>query len=131
MNLDIFPTLCDLCGLAKPAGLEGRSLVPLMRGTETGNGRYALSENYRGGYAGRMIRTPHWKYFFYTNGEEYLYDLRRDPDEENNLIKVAEHRKLADELKQKAVAGWPDAAGGPTAAATERPAKAGKRNRNK
>jgi choline-sulfatase len=131
MNLDIFPTLCDLCGLAKPAGLEGRSLVPLLRGTETGADRFALSENYRGGFTGRMIRTAQWKYFFYTNGEEYLYDLSTDPDEETNLVKNSDFRRIADELKQKAVVGWPDAAGAPNAAAAERPAKAGKRNRNK
>jgi arylsulfatase A-like enzyme len=53
-----------------------------------------------------MIRTAKWKYFFYTNGEEYLYDLEADPGEENNLVKDPSHRKLADELKQKASAGW-------------------------
>jgi choline-sulfatase len=26
MNMDIFPTLCDLCGVPKPEGIEGRSL---------------------------------------------------------------------------------------------------------
>ena len=106
MNMDIFPTLCDLCSLPKPDGLEGRSLVPLMKGTEDGRDRVALSENYRGGIAGRMIRTARWKYFFYTNGEEYLYDLQADPGEENNLIKDPALRKTADELKQRASEGW-------------------------
>ena len=27
MNMDVFPTLCDLCDLPKPPGLEGTSLV--------------------------------------------------------------------------------------------------------
>ena len=106
MNMDIFPTLCDLCSLPKPDGLEGRSLVPLMKGTEDGGDRVALSENYRGGFAGRMIRTARWKYFFYTNGEEYLYDMQADPNEENNLIKNPACRKTADELKQRASEGW-------------------------
>jgi arylsulfatase A-like enzyme len=106
MNMDIFPTLCDLCNLPKPSGLEGKSLAPLMKGTEDGKDRYALSENYRGGFAGRMIRTSRWKYFFYTNGEEYLYDMQADPLEENNLIKDPQQRRLADDLKQKASVGW-------------------------
>jgi arylsulfatase A-like enzyme len=53
-----------------------------------------------------MIRTAQWKYFFYTNGEEFLYDIESDPLEENNLAKVAAHRALADGLKQRASAGW-------------------------
>lgn len=106
MNLDIFPTLCELCRLPKPDGLEGRSLLPLMTGREDGQDRYALSENYRDGYAGRMIRTPRWKYFFYTDGEEYLYDLLADPGEVHNLVKDPQLRTLADELKRKASAGW-------------------------
>jgi choline-sulfatase len=106
MNMDIFPTLCDLCSLPKPTGLEGHSLIPLMQGTEDGSTRYALSENYRGGFAGRMIRTPKWKYFFYTNGDEYLYDMESDPGEEHNLANNPERKALVAELKQKASAGW-------------------------
>jgi arylsulfatase A-like enzyme len=86
--------------------LEGKSLVPVMKGMEDGQDRCALSENYRGGFAGRMIRTAKWKYCFYTNGEEYLYDMQADPNEEQNLIKNPALRKTADELKQRASAGW-------------------------
>jgi arylsulfatase A-like enzyme len=31
-HLDVFPTLCDLTGLAKPAWLQGRSMRPLLNG---------------------------------------------------------------------------------------------------
>lgn len=106
MNMDVLPTLCDLCALPKPSGLEGSSLVPVLTGKEDGAERIALSENYRGNFAGRMIRTAKWKYFFYTTGEEFLYDLENDPGEERNLIGDATYRKTADELKQKASAGW-------------------------
>jgi choline-sulfatase len=106
MNMDVFPTLMELCGLPAPAGLEGRSLVPVLQGRESGEDRIALAESYRGNFAGRMIRTARWKYFFYTTGEEFLYDLNADPGEETNLVKDPALRPVADDLKQRASAGW-------------------------
>jgi choline-sulfatase len=106
MNMDIFPTLCELCKLPKPAALEGSSLVSVMKGADDGSARYALSENYRNGFAGRMIRTAKWKYFFYNNGEEYLYDMQADPGEEVNLAKKPELTQMVQELKAKAVVDW-------------------------
>lgn len=108
MNIDIFPTLIELCHLAPVAGLEGSSLLPVLTGADDGRNRTALSENYRGNFAGRMIRTAQWKYFFYTGGEEYLYDLIADPWEETNVIKDPARRQLADELKARALVGWVD-----------------------
>ena len=32
-----------------------------------------------------MIRGEGWKYVLYADGEEYLYDLTRDPGETSNL----------------------------------------------
>ena len=106
MNMDIFPTLVELCDLPVVDGLEGSSLVPVMTGQDDGKNRIALSENYRGGSAGRMIRTNRWKYFFYTNGEEYLYDLIADPSEEHNLVAAPEHRRLVRQLRNQASDGW-------------------------
>jgi arylsulfatase A-like enzyme len=106
MNMDIFPTLCDLCHLPAPEGLEGSSLVPVMKDMDAVKDRYALSENYRDGFEGRMIRTETWKYFFYTDGEEYLYDMLHDPGEEHNLAKNPDYREFAATLKKKASLGW-------------------------
>lgn len=106
MNMDIFPTLCDLCGLEKPSTLEGSTLLPLIDGQDTGAGRYALSENFRGGWASRMIRMGKWKYCYHHNDIEQLFDLEADPGEIANLISHPAHAKLAAELKGRALAGW-------------------------
>ncbi|MCC6419704.1 MAG: sulfatase-like hydrolase/transferase [Gemmataceae bacterium] len=106
MNLDILPTLCELCGLDKPAGLEGRSLAGLLAGREDGRDRYALSENYRGSAAGRMIRRGQWKFCHYKDDRDQLFDLSQDPGEETNLAGRAEHKALASQLKEQALRGW-------------------------
>jgi choline-sulfatase len=106
MNMDIFPTLCDLCGLPKPDGLEGRSLAPLMKGTEKGDDRSALSENFRGAAAGRMIRTGPWKYCYYRDGCEQLFDLRADPEEAVNLVRDPRRKELVASLQSRALRDW-------------------------
>ena len=42
---------------------------------------------------GKMVRTANWKYAWYANGDEELYDLAVDPDELMNL--ASEHRHVA------------------------------------
>jgi iduronate 2-sulfatase len=42
--LDIYPTLCELAGLPKPAHLEGKSLVPVMRHPKTKLHEAAISQ---------------------------------------------------------------------------------------
>ena len=106
MNMDLFPTLCDLCGVPKPEGLEGHSLLPLLEGREDGRDRYALSENFRGGFAGRMIRAGDWKYCYFHEDREQLFDLRNDPAEVVNQAGNPRHKDLQAALKSRALNGW-------------------------
>ncbi|MCL4402805.1 MAG: sulfatase-like hydrolase/transferase [Acidobacteria bacterium] len=106
MNMDIFPTLCDLCGVPKPQSLEGRSLLPLMKGTEDGKDRYAMAENFRAGFAGRMIRQGQWKYCYFHKDREQLFDLRNDPEESENLVNRPEHREMIAALKARILKNW-------------------------
>ena len=53
-----------------------------------------------------MVRTSRWKYFFYKDHEEFLYDMEDDPDEEHNLAHDPTRKALVAELKQKASADW-------------------------
>jgi choline-sulfatase len=106
MNMDIFPTLCDLCGVEKPGELEGSSLLPLLDGKDDGRQRHALSENYRGGEAARMIRRGQWKYCYFHNDREQLFDLAADPGEVVNLAGKPEHQALQEDLKKLALASW-------------------------
>jgi len=51
--------------LPPPEGLEGSALVPVLKDMDAVKARYAISENYREGFEGRMIRRRR-EIFFYT-----------------------------------------------------------------
>lgn len=58
-QLDVFPTLCDACGLAKPEWLQGKSLLPLLTDPETDVNDAVFSEvTYHASYEPmRAVRT--------------------------------------------------------------------------
>ncbi len=63
-HLDLFPTVCDLLNIEHPAWLQGRSLMPLMRGesAEIHDEIYA-EVNYHAAYEPkRAVRTQRWNY---------------------------------------------------------------------
>jgi choline-sulfatase len=101
-HVSLFPTLLELCGLPAFAGLDGGSLVPLLR--EPGRpaagpvfAEYAL----RTRNAKYMIRDGDWKYCHYVNDLPELYHLREDPQEMDNLAPDRSRRQTMDELRQK------------------------------
>jgi N-sulfoglucosamine sulfohydrolase len=63
-HLDIFPTLCDWLEIERPAWLEGRSVLPLLRGEEKELNDEVFAEvNYHASYEPvRAVRTQRFKY---------------------------------------------------------------------
>jgi N-sulfoglucosamine sulfohydrolase len=63
-HLDIYPTLCDLAGVAHPAWLEGKSMLPIMRGEVNEINDEVFAEvTYHAAYEPkRAVRTGRWKY---------------------------------------------------------------------
>jgi len=84
--LDIYPTLAELCGLAPPRGVEGESLVPLLKDASTKRTRPAITTHNRNNHA---VRSERWRYIRYADGSEELYDLQNDPHEWTNLASKA------------------------------------------
>ena len=63
-SVDIYPTLAELCGLTPPPGLEGRSLVPLLKDPDAKWDHPAhtvWSEDGRT-LQGVAVRTERWRY---------------------------------------------------------------------
>ena len=73
-QLDIFPSLCELIGLERPAWLEGKSFLPVLRGeTAEINDEIFAEVNYHAAYEPkRAVRTKRWKYI-------RRFDGRRTP----------------------------------------------------
>jgi len=80
---DLFPTLCGICNLPAPNGVDGKNLFPLMKG-ESSDERYSLYTAYRNTV--RAVRTKEWKLIRYPK-QNYtqLFNLKNDPFEINNL----------------------------------------------
>ena len=100
--VDIYPTLVELCGLAMPPGLEGRSLVPLLDQPRAEWNKPAFTLVAREDWLGRSVRTERWCYTEWDSGRRgvELYDLQADPSESHNLAKDAEFATVIAELKQ-------------------------------
>ena len=63
-HVDLFPTLCDLLGIDPPDWLEGRSMMPLVRGdADEINDDIFAEVTYHAAYEPmRAVRTRRWKY---------------------------------------------------------------------
>jgi len=88
-SLDVYPTLVELCRLPQPAGLEGRSLVPLLcdPNAEWNHPAFTIwSEDGRTA-TGISVRIDNWRYTEYAGprGGAVLFDEAADPHEMHNL----------------------------------------------
>jgi arylsulfatase A-like enzyme len=80
--MSIYPTLTDLCGIATPKHVEGRSIRPLLADPAAAWDAPALTTY---GYKNHAVRNAGWRYIRYANGDEELYDEQADPYEWRNL----------------------------------------------
>ena len=95
--VDIYPTLVELAGLPAKDGLDGSSLVPLMKNKDAKWERPVLTARGRGNYS---LRSKRWRYTRYKDGGEELYDHSKDQTEWNNLAKDPEYRPIIAEMKR-------------------------------
>lgn len=104
LNIDFAPTLLDVAGVAVPSEMEGKSLVPTLK-DEGAPGRKAWLLEYWKYYpenfpSYRGVRTDTHKYVEYAKTlQPELFDLGRDPGEENNLYGQPGGERLLPELK--------------------------------
>ncbi len=101
INVDVAPTLLEVAGIPRPDDLQGRSLVPLLRGKRPGDWRTSFYYRYYhdpGDHDTRAhfgVRTETHKLIrFPTKGQWELYDLVADPQEMRNRAEDPEMRAV-------------------------------------
>jgi len=107
---DLYPTVCEMAGIEVPKTVQGRSLVPVLRG-EVDSLYPCVFGHFSN--AQRMIRTERWKLVHYPQIDKYqLFDLASDPDERENLATGPCRATVFAELRSKLEA-WQKDVGDP------------------
>jgi arylsulfatase A-like enzyme len=108
LNVDFAETFLDAAGAPIPSDMQGRSLVPVLRGEEPSDWRTSMyyryyhdpgDHNTRAHY-GVRTRT-HKLIHFWTKDQWELYDLQADPRELHNLYGQPGQERVTEELKQE------------------------------
>ena len=106
-NLDFAETILDMAGLPIPADMQGKSMVPVLKGIKKGNLHeglyYHFYENQEHKVAKHIgVRTERYKLIcFYENNEWELYDLEKDKSEMNNVYDKPAYKKVQADMKKK------------------------------
>lgn len=120
--VDIYPTLAELCGLPPPEGLEGCSLVPLLRDPQRA-WKPAVFSQYpraktghrhkgRGSVMGYAVRSDQYRYVEWQDSlkgtvlARELYDQETDPEESRNLVSQPGTENIVERHRELLRAGW-------------------------
>ena len=108
-NLDYAQTFLELAGTKLPEDMQGKSLVPLLKGNTPKDWRKEIYYHYYEYPSVHMvprhngIRSKRHKlmHFYQFKDEWELYDLKNDPDELNNLYDDPKHAQLRKRMKAR------------------------------
>ncbi len=108
INCDFAPTFLELAGLQVPSDVQGRSLVPLLKGRRPQDWRTAMyyryyhdpgDHNTRAHYG---IRTERHKLIYFWKKEQWeCYDLVADPLEMHNIYNDPGSQTVVANLKEQ------------------------------
>ncbi|MCK0156472.1 sulfatase [Cellulophaga sp. F20128] len=120
--IDIYPSLCEMAGLAVPDHLQGKSFVPLLENPDTSwktavysqylLGRFGAAETRKKERMGYSVKTDQYRYIeWYDWNKELkkkgayltseLYNHYTDPQENNNIAHNPENSKALQELSEQ------------------------------
>lgn len=107
-GLDIMPTVMDAAGVRTPAGLDGKSWLPLAQGRGIEWRKELLYEyywerNFPQTPTQHALRGERYKFIRYQGvwDVDELYDLQEDPLESRNLIHSPAHQQVISEMRER------------------------------
>lgn len=98
VSVDLFPTLCEVAGVERPAG-EAASFLPALLGKEPLRKNAHSEVRIRDEGHWQMVRGDRFKYVRFDNRREHLYDLWNDPSETRDLATGARHVDTLEEMR--------------------------------
>jgi arylsulfatase A-like enzyme len=97
--------LLDLVGIEVPDYMQGRSILPLLRKTNSDLRDAFYYSYYREAPfpapTARAVRTHRYKYIEYERRDPELFDLEQDPREQDNLLGTPEGERLREQLSPR------------------------------
>jgi arylsulfatase A-like enzyme len=106
LNVDFAPTLLEAAGLKAAADMQGRSFLPLLKGQTPKDWRTSMYYRY---YHYPMhhkvqphygVRTERYKLIYFNKIDQWeLFDLRKDPHEQKNVVADPEYAEILKMLK--------------------------------
>ncbi len=82
-SVDILPTIADVLGVDPDPEWQGRSLLPLAHGVGAGYPGMSMSSLYENAH---VVRIGSWKLRAAGTAEPSVYDLARDPGEQDDVV---------------------------------------------
>ena len=105
--MTFFPTLCEKIGIDIPDSVDGKSFAHLLDGKHGNSFRdelYLIFDQFV-----RGVKDENYKLIEYRNGDKeedkwtFLYDIKNDPWETNNLAKCDEYKDKINEMREKII----------------------------
>ena len=108
-NLDFAQTFLEIAGIEAPKDMQGKSLVPLLKGEKEVWDRDAVYYHYYEYPAEHAVKrhygiaTKQYKliHYYYDVDAWELYDRKKDPNEMNNVYIDENYAEIATKLKDK------------------------------
>ena len=95
--VDLMPTVLDLCSLAAPEGMQGRSFADVLRGAPESAETTAFAEGVKRNQFTKAWYENNYKLLYHTkSGRATLYDLQLDPGEKAPLDSTANATLIAE-----------------------------------